>query len=59
MTKIVLDEQQQVKLAKYISKQLIKAIKIKEKQQKSPQTQITKIETTVQRKNLMNALMFL
>ena len=46
-----LDEQQQAKLANCISKlekekQLIKAIKIKEKQQKSPQPQITKIEPT-------------
>ena len=47
-------KQQQAKLAKYISKlekekQLIKAIKIKEKQQKSPQLpkeEITKIENT-------------
>ena len=57
-----LDKQQQAKLAKYISKlekekQLRKAIKIKEKQQKSPQPPITKIETT--KKNLMKALMFL
>ena len=46
-----LDKQQQAKLAKYISKlekekQLIKAIKIKEKQHKRPQPQITKFETT-------------
>ena len=47
-------KQQQAKLAKYISKlkkeqQLIKAIKIKEKQQNSPQPhkgEITRIETT-------------
>ena len=43
-----LDKQQQAKLAKYISrlekeKQLIK---IKEKQQKNPQPEITKTETT-------------
>ena len=52
-----LDKQQQAKLAKYISKlekekQLRKAIKIKEKQQKSPRPpkeEITKIETTKKR----------
>ena len=52
-----LDEQQQAKLAKYIAKfekekQLRKAIKIKEKQQKSPQPlkeEITKIETTMKK----------
>ena len=61
-----LDEQQQAKLAKYISKlekekQLRKAIKIKEKHQKEsqpPKEEITKIVSS-KKKKLMKALMLI